>query len=89
MLTPGTCGCDEEEREKLPEPIGAKEAALLVLLMLAFIAAVLDGVPGDEVAAGASLGKVLGDLWPRLAPILLHLLSKLKPVYPSPMLPPL
>jgi hypothetical protein len=53
-----------------------------------FVAAVLDGVPGDEVVVGAGLVKALGRLWPRLAPILLLLLLKLKPVHPPPMLPP-
>jgi type VI secretion system secreted protein VgrG len=88
VLTPNDCGCDERETDKFPEPISAKEAALLVLLLLAFIAAVLDGVPGDEIAVGARLAQVLGRLWPRLAPILLLPLLKMQPVYPPPMLPP-
>jgi type VI secretion system secreted protein VgrG len=88
VLTPDECGCSKKEADKLPEPMSAKEAALLALLLLAFVAAVLDGVPGDEVGVGAGLGKALARLWPRLAPILLPLLFKLTPVNPPPMLPP-
>lgn len=58
---------------------------MLVILLLAFIAASLDGVPGDEglLAPGLARGFL------RLAPLLSRLLSRLRPVYPPPTLPPL
>jgi hypothetical protein len=85
VLTPGDCGCEQEETERLPEPISAKEAAMLVLLMLAFIAAVLDGVPGDEVLLAPGIARGLS----RLAPLLTRLLTRLRPVVPPPLPPPL
>jgi type VI secretion system secreted protein VgrG len=88
VLTPDECGCSKKETDKIPEPISAKEAALLAFLLLAVIVALLDGVPGDEVVVGGSLGKALARLWPRLVPILLPLVLKLTPVSPPPMLPP-
>jgi len=84
VLTPRDCGCEEEEVERLPEPLSAKEAAMLVVLLLAFIAALLDGVPGDEILLAPGIAKGLS----RLAPFLSRLLSRLRPVYPPPMLPP-
>jgi type VI secretion system secreted protein VgrG len=83
VLTPGDCGCEEEETERLPEPISAKEAAMIVVLLLAFIAALLDGIPGDEILLGPGVAKGLS----RLAPVLARLLSRFRPVFP-PMLPP-
>jgi type VI secretion system secreted protein VgrG len=80
VLTPENCGCENGDIERLPEPITAKEAAVLVLLLLAFIAAVLDGVPGDEVVVGGGLAR-------QLYPLLARLLSRFRPVYP-PMFPP-
>jgi hypothetical protein len=85
VLTPKNCGCEKEEAERLPEPISAKEAAMLVVLLLAFIAAMLDGVPGDELILAPPLAKQLL----RIAPLLTRLLAKLRPVYPPPMSPPL
>jgi hypothetical protein len=73
VLTPKNCGCEKEEAERLPEPISAKEAAML------------DGVPGDELILAPPLAKQLL----RIAPLLTRLLAKLRPVYPPPMSPPL
>jgi hypothetical protein len=84
VLTPGDCGCEKEETEPLPEPISAKEAAMLVILLLAFIATLLDPLPGDEVLVAPLLTRQLI----RLAPLVTRLLSKWRPVYPPPTLPP-
>jgi type VI secretion system secreted protein VgrG len=84
VLTPGDCGCEKEEMEPLPEPISAKEAAMLVILLLAFIATLIDPLPGDEVLVAPLLTRQLI----RLAPLVTRLLSKWRPVYPPPTLPP-
>ncbi|NUQ78844.1 MAG: type VI secretion system tip protein VgrG [Polyangiaceae bacterium] len=84
VLTPSNCNCEKEETEKLPEPISAKEAAMTVLLLLALIAALFDGVPGDELLLAPHV--VRGLL--RLAPLLTGLFSKFRPVYPRPRFPP-
>lgn len=86
QLTPESCGCDKGDPDPLPHPITAKEAAKLVLLALAVLtaaAAIVDGIPGDEVPALGAVGK----LWPEVIPILERLLGRLQPVYPSPMPP--
>ncbi|MCK6591093.1 MAG: hypothetical protein L6Q76_26370, partial [Polyangiaceae bacterium] len=84
VLTPGDCGCEKEETEKLPEPISAKEAAMLVVLLLAFVALLLDPLPGDEALIAPALAR---QLW-RFAPLVTRLLSRFRPVHPPPMVPP-
>jgi hypothetical protein len=58
-LRPESCGCDQGKLDPIPNPISAKDAALLALLALAALALLLDGVPGDEIPVLAALGKLL------------------------------
>jgi hypothetical protein len=60
------------------------EQRKLVILLLAFIASLIDPLPGDEVLIAPLLTRQLI----KLAPLVTRLLSKWRPVYPAPTLPP-